>query len=250
MSQTSFLPPRTLPPAALGQLGQRAQRGGTFLGFVLGLVVGLLVALGVAMYVTRVPTPFSNKNQIRTPAQDAAESQKNREWNPNAALQPKGLGPDAPAPTAAGPSAAVSPQPEAAPVAPAPAASPAPAPAPKEPAPVAEQPAPVPAAAPKPKLATQTTPAVPTSPAASASGQEPFQYWVQVGAYRSVGEADGQKAQMALLGMDAKISEREQGERTMYRVRLGPFADKTSAERAQAKLDTARISHTLLRTQR
>lgn len=249
MSQTSFLPPRTLPPAAMGQRAQLAQRGGTFLGFVLGLVVGLLVALGVAMYVTRVPTPFSNKNQIRTPAQDAAESQKNREWNPNAALQPKGAAPDAPAPLTASPNAAVSPQPEAAP-APAPAPAASPAPAPKEPAPVAEQPAPVPAAAPKPKLATQTTPAVPTSPAASASGQEPFQYWVQVGAYRSVGEADGQKAQMALLGMDAKISEREQGERTMYRVRLGPFADKTSAERAQAKLDTARISHTLLRTQR
>ncbi len=43
------------------------QHGGTFLGFILGLVIGLAVALGVAMYVTKVPTPFSNKNQTRSP---------------------------------------------------------------------------------------------------------------------------------------------------------------------------------------
>jgi len=42
-----------------------SQRGGTLLGFILGLVIGLTVALGVAMYVTKVPMPFSNKNQSR-----------------------------------------------------------------------------------------------------------------------------------------------------------------------------------------
>ena len=52
----------------------RLQRGGTFLGFILGLVIGLAVALGVAMYVTKVPTPFSNKNQTRSPEQDVALS--------------------------------------------------------------------------------------------------------------------------------------------------------------------------------
>jgi len=67
----------------------RRQRGGTFLGFILGLVIGLGVALGVAMYVTKVPTPFSNKNQTRSPEQDVVESQKNKDWNPNGVLQPK-----------------------------------------------------------------------------------------------------------------------------------------------------------------
>ena len=67
----------------------RSQRGGTLLGFVLGLVIGLAVALGVAMYVTKVPTPFSNKNQSRSAEQDAVENQKNKDWNPNGALQPK-----------------------------------------------------------------------------------------------------------------------------------------------------------------
>ena len=57
-------------------MNPRSQRGGTLLGFVLGLVIGLAVALGVAMYVTKVPTPFSNKNQTRSAEQDAVENQK------------------------------------------------------------------------------------------------------------------------------------------------------------------------------
>ena len=54
----------------------QSQRGSTLLGFILGLVIGLTVALGVAMYVTKVPMPFSNKNQSRSAEQDAVESQK------------------------------------------------------------------------------------------------------------------------------------------------------------------------------
>ncbi|MFY8014148.1 MAG: sporulation protein, partial [Limnohabitans sp.] len=73
------------------------QHGGTFLGFVLGLVIGLTVALGVAMYVTKVPMPFSNKNQSRSAEQDAVETQKNKDWNPNGALQSKPTVPEAPA---------------------------------------------------------------------------------------------------------------------------------------------------------
>jgi len=91
----------------------QSQRGGTFLGFILGLVIGLGVALGVAMYVTKVPTPFSNKNQPRSAEQDAVESQKNKDWNPNSVLQPK-------APASAPEQGAVTPMP-------APAAMPTPA---------------------------------------------------------------------------------------------------------------------------
>ncbi len=65
-----------------------SQRGGTFLGFIIGLVLGLGVALAVAIYVTKVPTPFSNKNQPRTNDQDVQETEKNKDWNPNSVFQP------------------------------------------------------------------------------------------------------------------------------------------------------------------
>ena len=73
---------------------------------------------------------------------------------------------------------------------------------------------------------------------------------VQVGAYRSQAEADGQKAKMAMMGLDAKVSEREQAGRTVYRVRLGPFDDKTSAERVRTKLESAHVENTIVRMQR
>ena len=70
-------------------MAQHKQFGGTLSGFVLGLVIGLTIALGVAMYVTKVPMPFSNKNLSRSAEQDAAEAEKNKDWNPNSALQNK-----------------------------------------------------------------------------------------------------------------------------------------------------------------
>ena len=65
------------------------QRGGTLVGFVVGVLVGLGSALAVAVYVTKVPVPFLNKGESRTVDQDAAESKKNKDWDPNAPLYGK-----------------------------------------------------------------------------------------------------------------------------------------------------------------
>ena len=67
--------------------GARRQHGGTFLGIILGVVVGLAVALGVAIYVAKVPVPFVNKSTSRTSGQDAAEAERNRNWDPNSPLR-------------------------------------------------------------------------------------------------------------------------------------------------------------------
>ena len=67
----------------------KQQRGGTLVGFIIGLVVGLAVALGVAVYITKVPIPFMNKGASRAADQDAAEDQKNKDWDPNAPLYGK-----------------------------------------------------------------------------------------------------------------------------------------------------------------
>lgn len=202
----------------------RLQHGGTLLGFVLGLVVGLAVALGVAMYVTKVPTPFSNKNQTRSAEQDAQETQKNKDWNPNEGLQPR---PPASAPEAG----AVSPPPE-----------------PARPVEDSSRSEVKPAVQADPLGELAKAKAGTTTPPATSA--EPFSYFVQVGAYRSAAEAESQKARMALMGLDAKVSEREQAGRTVYRVRLGPFDDKAAAERLHVKLDSANIDNTIVRIQR
>jgi cell division protein FtsN len=206
-----------------------SQRGGTFLGFIIGLVLGLGVALAVAIYVTKVPTPFSNKNQPRTPAQDVQETEKNKDWNPNSVLQPK-----APAEPPARPDAS----PEVA--------------TPQEADKAADKtlapPRPAVTADPLGDLAKAKSGL--TTPAAPAVASDPFDYVVQVGAYRASADADAQKAKLALLGLDAKVSQRDQAGRVVYRVRLGPYSDKSAAERTRVQLESNGIDNTLVRVQR
>jgi cell division protein FtsN len=212
---------------------KNSQRGGTFMGFIMGLVVGLGLSLAVAIYVTKVPTPFSNKNQPRSSEQDKAETQKNKDWNPNTVLQPK---PPAEQPSSPiEPSAEVQPKPIDKPVAP-------PAEAPK-----AEH-RPAVSADPLGDLAKAKSGL--TTPASGANAGDPFDYVIQVGAYRSAADADAQKAKLAMMGLDAKVSERDQGGRTVFRVRLGPYDDKAAAEKVRTRLESSSIENTLVRVQR
>ncbi len=212
------------------------------MGFILGLVLGLGVALAVAIYVTKVPTPFSSKNQPRTAEQDNAESQKNKDWNPNSVLQPK---PPAEVPAAPGTAA------------------------PRAEDKASDKPADKTAEKASEKAHSDTAksesrPAVTADPigdlakskglatpaAGNAAAGEPFDYFVQVGAYRTSADADAQKAKLALMGLDAKISERDQAGRTVYRVRLGAYNDKAVAERVRKQLESSDIENTLVRVQR
>ncbi len=202
------------------------QRGGTLLGFIIGLVIGLGVALGVAIYVTKVPTPFSNKNQTRSNDQDEAENQKNKEWNPNGVLQPK---PPASAPAA--PDGAADGRSSDKPLG-------EPLKGEVKPAVTAD-----------PSAEAKNKPGLST-PAGTSAAADPFQYFVQAGAFRFATDADTQKAKLAMLGLDAKVSEREQGGRSVFRVRLGPFEDKAAAERIRSKLEANSMENTVVRVQR
>ena len=205
------------------------QRGNTLVGFILGLVVGLTVALGVAVYVTKVPIPFMNKGLGRNADQDAAEDKKNKDWDPNAPL----YGKNPAKPSDKGDAAETKPD----------TSVPMPAPATKSDAASKVDPK---SADPLGDLAkvksTESKPAVP--------GADPFIYFVQAGAFRTNEEAEAQRAKLGLLGLDAKVSERDQGGRTVYRVRVGPMDNKTEAERVRDKLETAHLDSAMVRVQR
>ena len=228
------------------------QRGGTLVGFIMGLVVGMTVALGVAVYVTKVPIPFMNKGMTRSAEQDAAEEKKNKDWDPNAPL----YGKNPAKPTDKADAAPEAPKPEVN-VDVKPLAKPEPKPDvaakvdPKSAAPLGDL------AKAKADLkiaetkqaeakATDAKPAPAPMPVATA---DPFIYFVQAGAYRTPEEADAQRAKMSLLALDAKVSERDQGGRTVYRVRVGPL-DKVEAERVRAKLEAAHLDSAMVRVQR
>jgi cell division protein FtsN len=210
------------------------QRGGFALGFVVGLLVGLAVALGVALYVTKTPVPLMNKGQQHTPEQDAAEVERNKSWDPNAALAGKQPArPVAPAaPSAAASDTAVVPR-VAAPVLPTPADNGKVGPAGATPD----------AAHVETPKSTRDAAAIlnggdANDAAKTAAGADPFIYFVQVGAYSKPEDAEQQRAKLALAGLRATVSDRDQNGRTVHRVRLGPFDRKDEAdaqtERAKA----------------
>lgn len=211
----------------------KPQHGGTLLGFIFGLIVGLAVALALAVYVTKVPIPFLNKGLIHSSDQDASEEKKNKDWDPNAPLYGKsnksadkeGEKTDAPqAPEKGGI-------------------------VPKEPE-------------------RKTEPSNPLSGILGGSGssedkdplgdlaraksqeRDPFNYFVQAGAFRTHEEADTQKGKLALSGFDAVVSERDQGGKSVFRVRLGPFASKDEAEKIQQKLSGNKVDSVVIRVQK
>jgi cell division protein FtsN len=220
------------------------QRGGTLLGFVLGLVIGLTVALGVAMYVTKVPMPFSNKNQTRSADQDAVEAQKNKDWNPNGALQSKPAAPAVPPDAAAAPNTGAAGAAGGA----ATAGTPGPTGSSGATPPAANMPAPAVTA--DPPLAAPAPAATPQPATKAAASSDPFTYFVQAGAFKSAADADAQKAKLSMMGIEAKVSEREQAGRAIFRVRSGPFDDKEQAEKIKSRLDASGMDAALVRVQR
>ncbi len=209
------------------------QRGGTFLGMIFGLVIGLGIALAVAVYVTKVPIPFVNKGQSRSAEQDAAEAKKNKDWDPNAPLY--GKNPAKPAVPASAP--------------PAVAEEAASAPARVVTTPAEADPKVDPKADPKP--AASADPLGDLARArSSAATADPFTYFVQVGAYRTTEDAEAHRAKLSLAGVEAKVSEREQSGRKVFRVRVGPMEKRDDADRTKEKLEALGMEAVLVRVQR
>jgi len=207
------------------------QRGGTVLGFVIGALFGLAVSLAVAVYVTKTPIPFMNKNQPRPAEGEAAEGKKTKDWDPNAGLP--GRLPPKPQAGASAPEEAAAPS---TPAPAAPAADPAPAAAPAAAPPAKSSDALGDLARSRSESAKPAEPA-PRPAAAETPAADPFQYFVQVGAFRNPEEAEQLRAKLLLQGLQAKISEREQGGRVVHRVRLGPFERREEADKVRERLD-------------
>src|SRR5450830_89568 len=197
------------------------QAGGTFLGLILGLIVGLGIAVVVALMITKSPIPFVNKviKQERTelsPGQ-AADPNKplygNKDVTKEAPPAPKD--PDQkPAPDAKKPDT--------------PPAPPKTADVPKD----------------KDKLAAITK----DQPAKSDNAtDDKWTYFLQTGAFREQADAENARAKLALLGFEAKVSERPSDNGTLYRVRIGPIGQSETVNRMRSKLSDSGIDAAIVR---
>lgn len=200
-----------------------AQRGGTIVGFILGVVVGLAIAFGVAVYMTKLPVPFLTGENPRPPIGSSVRG------DINAPLSGGVVVPIAPTPTA-------------------PVAPPATATAPVGAAPTTPVAPAAVSADPLGDLAQAQLKAADAKPTATVSSTG-ISYFVQVGAFRSQADAEAQRAKLAMLNQQARVTEREQNGRPVFRVRVGPFAQRAEAEQAQSALKDAGLEASLVRVQ-
>lgn len=61
-------------------------------------------------------------------------------------------------------------------------------------------------------------------------------YFIQVGAFNAQAEAESTRARLALIGVEAAVSEKTGDGASMYRVRVGPFENADTMNKMRAKL--------------
>jgi cell division protein FtsN len=104
----------------------------------------------------------------------------------------------------------------------------------------------------KPANAVPTPPAAKAAPgsnAALSAADANTGYFLQVGAYKTSGDAEQQRARLAFQGFESKVTQRDAGGVTYYRVRIGPFSkfddmNSTRQRLSDAGIDTAVIRFT------
>jgi cell division protein FtsN len=212
------------------------QAGSTLIGFIAGLVIGLGIAVVVAVMITKTPVPFLNaKSGDKVKLPETAP-------NPNA-----GIVGDPNKPLYGKQEAAREAAKEFVKEAPA-----TDAPAAANAAPAADK---APAKTPDTAAAKTAVPAIVPAKADAkdvpAAADDKYVYYLQAGAFREQGDAEGAKAKLALQGFEANISEKSgdngaQGG-TIYRVRLGPYNQIDAMNRVRSKLAESGVDVAVVR---
>ncbi|PQO90683.1 cell division protein [Massilia phosphatilytica] len=216
------------------------QQGSTLTGLIIGLIVGLGIAVAVALTITKGASPFTDKTVKAGRPADPAPGQAqdpnkpmyanreaarvaNKEITEKAAARSGGN--DAPAPSAK--------PAEADPLGQAIAAM-------KEPAPAKVE----------PKPETRVASAAPAATPAPAAASGDYVYYLQAGAFRDLSDAEATRAKLALLGFEAAISDRTSDSGVLHRVRIGPYNQVETMNKARAKLLDSGVDVAIVRNQR
>lgn len=198
------------------QPAKSKSRGGTLIGMFVGLVIGVGLAAGVVWYMNKAPVPFINKGTQGTKAEPTAPQ-----------VPPAANGKPAVSGTAAQPQVLALPG------------------KPGDPVPEkrfqfydilpgkAEA---VPDKAPKDGKTPATADAKKDEKKDEGKDAKQAPVFLQAGSFTNAGDADNQKAKLALMGEEATVQQVMVQDKTFYRVRLGPYAKSEDALRARAEL--------------
>jgi len=202
----------------------------TLYGLLAGLFLGLLVAAVVAFYVTRAPVPFVDRASREAPRRPAIDPKVAPD--PNSALYARNNRGDAAGATPSGtPPGAATP----------PSGAQSGAPADDLGALIATLDTTANAAV--NAAANVVTPNTAAAPPATGPGS----YFLQVGAYRVVEDAEALRARILMLGLPVTLQRAEVNGTLVNRVRVGPYNQLDDMNRARTRLGQERIVSTVVR---
>ena len=201
---------------------QTSKGGGAFYGILIGLVGGLALAAAVAYYVMSSPMPFVDK---ATRDEPGTRPDPRSAPDPNRGLAGGGAGAAATNGTSGTPGSVTPVKPKdelgaliaTLPVEPGKSVPPLPA-------------------APKPP------PVQPVKPVEDGRA-----YYLQVGAFRVVGDAEAMQARMVLMGLPVQIQRADVNGVLLNRVRVGPFSRLDDMNKARAQLSQEKIDSNVVR---
>jgi cell division protein FtsN len=188
------------------------QSGGTLIGVVIGLVIGLGIAVAVALLITKTSTPFTNKNgkadKTETPVTQMQDPNKPLYGNKEAA---------------------------------------------KEAAKEFEKAADTIKTVETPEVKLETKPEIkiqtpPAEKQAADGSDDRYIYFLQTGAFREPAEAESARAKLALIGFEARVSEKPSDTGNLYRVRIGPFNQLETMNQMRKKLSENSVDVAVVRT--
>lgn len=196
------------------------QSGNTLTGIIIGLVIGLSIAVIVALVINKASTPFTNKNS----KSDKTDLPLAQMQDPNKPLYGNKDAVSQAAKEVAANKTAESAKPTDALSAAANAAAPA------------------------------SVAAVPAAPVAAASKPEvaddKYIYFLQIGAFKEVADAESARAKLAMIGVEANVSDKASENGVLHRVRVGPFDSFDGMNKMRAKLSENSVETAVVRSAR
>lgn len=195
------------------------QSGNTLTGIIIGLVIGLSIAVVVALVINKASTPFTNKNG----KSDKADLPVTQMQDPN-----KPLYGNKDAVSLAAKEVAASKAAEAAKPADALAAAAS--------------------AATTPASTAATPAATPTTASKPEASDDKYIYFLQIGAFKEVADAESARAKLALVGVEAAVSEKAGENGVLHRVRVGPFDSFDAMNKMRAKLSENSVETAIVRS--
>lgn len=195
------------------------QSGNTLTGIIIGLVIGLSIAVVVALVINKASTPFTNKNG----KSDKTDLPVTQMQDPN-----KPLYGNKDAVSWAAKEVAASKAAEAAKPADALAAAAS--------------------AATTPASTAATPAATPTTASKPEASDDKYIYFLQIGAFKEVADAESARAKLALVGVEAAVSEKAGENGVLHRVRVGPFDSFDAMNKMRAKLSENSVETAIVRS--